>query len=143
MIQSESPTNLSVPHGFSKHIGPSLLGIQPSSSPASTFTASPPSSEFTSDNPEKAVRSFSMISALACKKFSMYPRPNMPEALELRFTEKSLKGGAGVNIGHDDAKRVLLPHLHCRTMSHCPRGDTFFSQVLSACLMRRYRKLSS
>ncbi|KIM50047.1 hypothetical protein SCLCIDRAFT_34727 [Scleroderma citrinum Foug A] len=29
----------------------------------------------------------------------------MPEALELHFIEKSLRGGAGINIGHDDAKK--------------------------------------
>lgn len=124
MIQSRSSTNLSGLYDFSKHIGSSPCDIWPSP-PASTFTTSTPSSECTSDNPEQAVRSFSMISALARRKFLSYPRLNMPEALELRFTEKSLKGGAGVNIGHDDTKRVLLPHLHCRTMSHCHRGGTF------------------
>ena len=36
----------------------------------------------------------------------------MPEALGLRFTEKSLKGGAGANIGRSDARRVLFRHLH-------------------------------
>ena len=142
IIQSRSSTNLSAPYDFSKHIGSSPCNIQPSP-PASTFTTSPPSSECTSDNPEQAVHCFSMISALAHRKFLLYPRPNMPEALELCFTEKSLKGGAGVNIGRDDTKRVLLPRLHCRTMSHCHRGGSFFSQVLSACLMRHYRRLFS
>ena len=60
----------------------------------------------------------------------------MPEALELHFIEKSLRGGAGINIGHDDAKKVLLPHLHCRSMTHCYRGSSFFLKVLSTSLLR-------
>lgn len=50
----------------------------------------------------------------------------MPEALELRFTEKSLKGGAGVNMGV-----VMLEG-----------GGTFFSRALSTCLKGRYKRLS-
>ena len=107
MIQSEISTSpISTPYGFSKHIKSPPLGIRPSP-PASTFASSPPSSGYTSENPERAVRSVSVISALACRKFLPYPRPNMPKALELRFVEKSLRGGAGINIGCDDAKRVF------------------------------------
>ena len=33
----------------------------------------------------------------------------MPEALELRFTEKSLKGGAGVNMGVVMLEGIISP----------------------------------
>ncbi|KIM60059.1 hypothetical protein SCLCIDRAFT_26852 [Scleroderma citrinum Foug A] len=105
MIQSESPGATPVPMLYDprKHLKSSLFGIQ-ASTPPSTIS-SPPSSGYTSDSHERAIQDIARIAGLARIKFLPYPRPNMLEALELRFTEKSLKGGAGVNIGRDDARR--------------------------------------
>ena len=112
MIQSESPSTTPVPAFYNphKHLESSPIGIQPSTPPSTI--SSPPSSGYISDSHERAIRDIARIASLARIKFLPYPRPNMPEALELRFTDKSLKGGAGVNIGRDDARRVLLPYLH-------------------------------
>lgn len=65
----------------------------------------------------------------------------MPEALELHFTEKSLKGDAGVNMGV-----VMLEGYYFATCinlnSSLHRGGTFFSRALSTCLKGRYKRLS-
>ncbi|KIM54160.1 hypothetical protein SCLCIDRAFT_1155029 [Scleroderma citrinum Foug A] len=103
MIQSEIPGATPVPTLYDphKHLKSSPFGIQ-ASTPPSTIS-SPPSPGYTSNSHERAIWDIARIAGLACIKFLPYPRLNMPEALELCFTEKSLRRGAGVNIGHNDA----------------------------------------
>ena len=89
------------------------------------------------------MREIAQISRKAQRKFLPYPKPNIIEALELRFTERSLTVGPGSNIGHRDARAVFLPlHLHCRTGLSLHRGELCFLVALRNCQMRDFKLLS-
>ena len=68
----------------------------------------------------------SQITSIAHKKFLRYPRPNVHEALELRFAERSLKGGTGYNVGPDDVEAVLISHLRPFYVLSLHRGSFYF-----------------
>lgn len=80
---------------------------------------------------------------MARKKFLPYPRPKIAQSLELRFVRNSLRGGAGLNIGRNDAQTGA--HLFCNGIQHLSDGA-----LKAAVLMkhagreaRRYRALAS
>ncbi|KAL4066495.1 hypothetical protein V8B97DRAFT_1874519 [Scleroderma yunnanense] len=115
-------TPSSVQHNLHKFIGSSLLSIQPSS-PLSTVASSSPGgfsgcrdTSHTTSPSKVAMQDILWISRNACHKFLPYARPNVMEALELWFTGRSLRGGAGVNIGCHDAKRGR--HLFLNNIKH-------------------------
>ena len=114
---SHTDSTTTVQRGLS-NTAVSSPSITQRSPPSSSPVASAPSSN-TSDSSgasEMATREISHIPKKGQINFSPYPRPNIAEALELRFTERSLMGH---HIGRGDAKAVLLPfHSHYGTLAY-------------------------
>ena len=144
MIQAQCPTTPPLQSCFHNADEYSPFNSQRSDPPSSSVASSP--SGVTSDGTstsEMAIQEIAQISRKAQQKFLPYPRPNIIEALELCFMERSLTVGPGNNIGHGDAKAVFLPlHLHCRTGLSLHRGELCFSVALRHCLTRDFKLLS-
>jgi hypothetical protein len=106
---------LIVPSG-NKHrpSSPPSSSLPPSSSPPPSpggLTSSGDSSDSTNP-PLKAKCEIILLSKGVGGRFSPYCRPSTAEALELRFTAKSLSGGTGTNITRHNAKEVFITICH-------------------------------
>ncbi|KAI6150884.1 hypothetical protein BKA82DRAFT_4352676 [Pisolithus tinctorius] len=117
-------TPVSMRSSFRKPLGSSPCSTQPSSplscsaypAPLSSQLSSPPPSSVAPSSPggpedtpnatmapERTTGRGPQTARIARIKFSPYPKPDIGEALELRFARKSLRGGAGV-IHPNDAR---------------------------------------
>jgi len=120
MIQSEPPTTpVSVRYGHYKSVDSSPFN-KLSSSPPPNVPSSPSGfsgSGYVSDSTTSSKRAMRLVSEVlknARRRALPYSSPTLEQALELRFLANSLRGGTGVNIGRDDAKKVLthtLPNI--------------------------------
>lgn len=109
---------------------PSGLINTAASSPSITQRTFPPSSPVTSSSSSGSSGASDMvkreIARKAQRKFIPYPKPNIAEALELRFTERSLLGN---HTGRGDAKAVLLRfYPHYGTQAYRFIGGAYVSQ---------------
>jgi len=113
MIQSEPPTTpVSAQHSHYKAVDSSLFNTLPSSPPPnvpslpSGFSGSGYVSDSTT-SPKRAMRIVSEVLKNARKWALPYSSLTLEQALELHFLANSLRGGTGISISRDDAKKVL------------------------------------
>ncbi|KAI6143657.1 hypothetical protein BKA82DRAFT_28541 [Pisolithus tinctorius] len=94
--------------------------------------------------PERTTGRGPQTARIARIKFSPYPKPDIGEALELRFARKSLRGGAGVihpNDARDDLPDVAIKE--AVLMKHAGRETRRYQALSSAWELREAEHYSN